>query len=73
MRVIKWHKRWFGVPPTVVLRVRERAPDKAAADVGGAIRQLVEDYGVHVIVDSSDSSLETMALKTLRQAVVQVR
>ena len=72
MRVIKWHKRWFWVPPTIVLRVRERSPEDKAASVGGAVRQLV-DYGLHVIVDSSDSPLEKMALTTLRQEVVLVR
>jgi hypothetical protein len=74
-RVIKWHKRIFSVPPTIVLRVRERSPDEKAASVGGAVRMLIEDYKLHlhVVIDSSDSSLESMALTTLRQRLVQVR
>ncbi len=72
MRVIRWHKLFFGTPPTVVLRIRERSQGEKPASVGAAVRQLVEDYGAHVIVDSSDSSLEHMALKTIRQRVVQV-
>ena len=72
-RVIKWHKRIFSVPPTIILRVHERSPDDKAAEVGGAVRMLIEDYKLHVVIDSSDSSLESMAITTLRQRLVQVR
>ena len=71
-RVITWHTRFFRTPPTIILRVRERGADEKVASVGAAVRQLVEDYGVHVIVDSSDSSLDKMALTTGRQRVLQV-
>jgi hypothetical protein len=72
-RVINWHTRCFLTPPTVILRVRERAPGDKPASVGGAVRELVDDYRIHIIVDSSDSSLDQMALATKREDVIQVR
>jgi hypothetical protein len=43
LRVITWHNRIFGVPPTVVLRVRERRVGQEPASVGAAVRTLVEE------------------------------
>jgi hypothetical protein len=41
LRVVAWHTRFFGVPPTVVLRVRERRVGQETASVGSAVRTLV--------------------------------
>jgi hypothetical protein len=72
-RVVYWHRKFFGVPPTVILHVGERTPGKEPAPMGSTVRTLVDDHKLRVIVDSSDSSLDLMALKTKRQDVLQVR
>ena len=72
-RVVNWHRRFFRVPPTVILHVGERTPGKEPAPMGFTVRTLVDTHKLHVIVDSSDSSLDQMALKTKFEDVLQVR
>ncbi len=71
-RVVYWHKKFFRVPPTVILHVGERTPGEKPAPLGSTVRQLVGTHKLRVIVDSSDSSLDQMALTTERQRVLQV-
>lgn len=66
-RVIKWHKRLFQAPPTVVLRVREQPPDAEPPAAASAARLLADTYGVQVIIDSD------VALKTTPCCRVNVR
>jgi hypothetical protein len=72
-RVVYWHKKFFGMPPTVILHVGERTRGKEPAPMGNIVRSLVDTHKLQVIVDSSDSSLDDMALTTKRQDVLQVR
>jgi hypothetical protein len=71
-RVIAWHTRLFRMPPTVILHVGERTSDEKPASMGSTVRQLVDKYKLNVIVDSSNSSLDKMALDTERQRVLLV-
>lgn len=66
-RAIKWHKRLFQAPPTVVLRVREQPPDAEPPAAASAARLLADTYGVQVIIDSD------VALKTTSCCRVNVR
>ncbi len=58
--MIRWHTNIFRTPLTVVLRVRKRRVNKDHADVGSAVRVLVE-HGLRVVIDSSDDSLPSLA------------
>lgn len=88
-RVIAWHKRMYGVPPTLVVKIYndqvepgcDAAVTAAAAACGSelshpsdsadrvpssylrnALRQLVQEYGLRVVVDSNDTDVQAAGL-----------
>jgi hypothetical protein len=73
-RVAKWHKLFFSVPPTILLRVCEISSVDKAANVANAARMLVDTYNLRVVIDAADEScLEQMVHDCLYARFVQVR
>ena len=73
-RVILWHRFFtLGRSPVVVLVASERKHGQEYADLTGAVRTLVEDYKLRVIVDGSPNSLDESLLRTKRQRVFDIR
>ena len=58
--------------PIVVIRVPERQIGQQYADVTSAVRALVDDYGLRVIVDGSPNSIPPELLSTVREMVIAV-
>lgn len=73
-RVILWHRFFtLGRSPVVVLAASERKLGQEYADLTGAVRTLVEDYKLRVIVDGSPNSLDESLLRTTRQRVIDIK
>ena len=62
----------FKLPPIVVIRVPERQAGEPYAQVTAAVRSLVDDFGLRVIVDGSPNSIPPELLTTRRQTVMVV-
>jgi hypothetical protein len=62
----------FKLPPIVVIRVPERQADEPYAQVTAAVRSLVDDFGLRVIVDGSPNSIPPELLTTTRETVIVV-
>ena len=58
--------------PIVVIRVPERQIGEKYAQVTSAVRALVDDYGLRVIVDGSPNSIPPELLATKRETVIAV-
>jgi hypothetical protein len=72
-RVILWHRFFtLGRSPVVVLAAFERKLGLEYADLTGAVRTLVEDYKLPVIVDGSPNSLDKSLLRT-NQRVIDIK
>jgi len=73
-RVIFWHRFFtLGRSPVVVLETSERRLGEEYACLTGAVRTLVEDYKLRVIVDGSPNSLDESLLRTTRQRVIDIK
>lgn len=70
-RVIFYHRLIFGQAPIVVLCVGEVPAGQKHASVGNAVRNMAK-RGLRVVIDSSDSSLEEMAVMTIREKVIEI-
>ena len=68
-----WHRRFFGTPPTVILRASAsgNAGDAHAGALASAGRTLADSHGMRVIVDASHVSL-FMAVEANRRLTLQV-
>lgn len=64
-RVIRWHRRIFGVKPTWCCAY-------VSVPWTSAVRTLV-DHGLRVVIDDSDNSLQSLATVSLRQQLVPVQ
>ena len=72
MRVVRFHRLFFKVPPLVVLQVAERTQEKSFAEVSSAAKALMEQYRLRVIVDASHNSFDEAAVATMHEQVFQV-
>jgi hypothetical protein len=73
-RVIFWHRCFtLGRSPVVVLAASERKLGQEYADLTGAVRTLVEDYKLRVIVDGTPNSLDESLLRTTRQRIFDIK
>jgi len=72
-RVLFWYRLIpFAPAPTVCLQISEVLPGTSYPDVTGAVKSLVHEFNLRIIVDSSDHSLPNGVLATGRQKVLTV-
>jgi hypothetical protein len=71
-RVLRWFDMFGREKPVVVVQVPERLANEPYASVPGAVRHLVEVYGVNVIVDGCPNSVPPELLRTNRECVINV-
>ena len=71
-RVAWWHRFIFRTPVTIVLHAAEREPTQQFADLDSAARALTYDFGMRVVIDTSDNSLPEFAKGTKREEVIEV-
>ena len=71
-RVLWWYSIFFFKlpPPIVVISVPERQSGHQYADVTSAVRSLVDDYRLSVLVDGSPNSIPPELLATNRETVI---
>jgi hypothetical protein len=62
----------FKLPPIVVIRVPERQAGEPYAQVTAAVRSLVDDFVLRVIVDGSPNSIPPELLTTTRETSIVV-
>ena len=73
-RVILWYRLLtLGSSPIVVLNTTERLVGEKFAGLTGAVRTLVDDYRLRVIVDASPNSLDESLLRTGRQRSFEIK
>jgi hypothetical protein len=73
-RVIFWHRLFtLGRSPIVVINAAERKVGQDYAGLTGAVRTLVDDFKLRVIVDGSPNSLDETLLRTTRQRVFDIK
>jgi hypothetical protein len=74
IRVIFWHRLFtLGRSPIVVINAAERKVGQDYAGLTGAVRTLVDDFKLRVIVDGSPNSLDETLLRTTRQSVFDIK
>jgi hypothetical protein len=72
--VIFWHRVFtLGRSPIVVINATERKVGQDYAGLTGAVRTLVDDYKLRVVVDGSPNSLDETLLRTKRQRVFEIK
>ena len=71
-RRVLWFYSFLGKFPIVVIRVSELQKNQPYADVTAAVRRLADDFGLHVIVDGSQSSIPPEIKATERQLNIHV-
>ena len=57
----------------VVINAAERKVDQDYAGLTGAVRTLVDDYKLRVVVDGSPNSLDETLLRTKREDVIDIK
>ena len=73
-RVIFWYRLFtLGRSPMVVINAAERKVGQDYAGLTGAVRTLVDDYNLRVVVDGSPNSLDETLLRTKRQSVFDIK
>ncbi|KAJ3118663.1 hypothetical protein HDU96_010647 [Phlyctochytrium bullatum] len=73
-RVIFWYRLFtLGRSPMVVINAAERKVGQDYAGLTGAVRTLVDDYKLRVVVDGSPNSLDETLLRTKRQSVFDIK
>ena len=73
-RVIFWYRLFtLGRSPIVVINAAERKVGQDYAGLTGAVRSLVDDYKLRVVVDGSPNSLDETLLRTTRQRVFDIK
>ncbi len=72
-KVIFWYRLvTLGRSPIVVINAAERKVGQDYAGLTGAVRTLVDDYKLRVVVDGSPNSLDETLLRTTRQRVFDI-
>ena len=69
-RVLWWYSIFFFKPPILVISVPERQSGHQYADVTSAVRSLVDEYHLRIIVDGSPNSIPPELLTTNRERVI---
>jgi Cdc6-like AAA superfamily ATPase len=73
-RVIFWFRFFtLGRYPIIVINATERKVGEEYAGLTGAVRTLVDDYKLRVVVDGSPNSLDESLLRTTRQRVFDIK
>jgi hypothetical protein len=73
-RVIFWYRLFtFGRSPIVVINAAERKVGQEYAGLTGAVRTLIDDYKLRVVVDGSPNSLDESLFRTKRESVVDIK
>ena len=73
-RVIFWYQLIsFGNTPTIIINATERKIGQESASLTGAVRTLVDDYKLRVIIDGSPNSLDESLLNTKRADVIDIK
>ena len=55
-RVIKWYSRFFGRVPVIIISATQRNINQEPAQLTGAARILVENFGLNVLIDCSENA-----------------
>ncbi|OAJ44489.1 hypothetical protein BDEG_27711 [Batrachochytrium dendrobatidis JEL423] len=73
-RVIFWYRFFtLGRSPIVIINAAERRVGQEYAGLAGAVRTLVDNYKLRVVVDGSPNSLDETLLRTKRQSVFDIK
>jgi hypothetical protein len=73
-RVVFWYQLFsFGNTPTIIINAAERIRGQEFASLTGAVRTLVDDYKLRVIVDGSPNSLDESLLNTGRALILDIK
>jgi hypothetical protein len=73
-RVIFWYQTFsFGNTPTIIINATERKIGQESASLTGAVRTLVDDYKLRVVIDGSPNSLDESLLNTERADVIDIK
>jgi hypothetical protein len=73
-RVVFWYRLFtFGHSPIIVINAAERKVGQENAGLTGAVRTLVDDYKLRVVVDGSPNSLDETILRTTRQSIIDIK
>jgi hypothetical protein len=73
-KVIFWYRLFtFGRYPIIVINAAERKVGQEYAGLTGAVRTLVDDYKLRVVVDGSPNSLDETLLRTKRQSIIDIK
>jgi hypothetical protein len=73
-RVVFWYQLFsFGNTPTIIINATERKIGQESASLTGAVRTLVDDYKLRVIVDGSPNSIDESLLNTERADVIDIK
>jgi hypothetical protein len=73
-RVIFWYRLFtLGRSPVVVINAAERKVGQDYAGLTGAVRTLVDNYRLRVVVDGSPNSLDETLLRTTRQSIFDIK
>jgi hypothetical protein len=72
--VIFWYQLFsFGNTPTIIINATERKIGQESASLTGAVRTLVDDYKLRVIIDGSPNSLDESLLNTKRALILDIK
>jgi hypothetical protein len=73
-RVIFWYRLFtLGRSPIVVIKATERQIGQGYACLTGAVRTLVDDFKLRVIVNGLPNSLDDSLLRTKREDVIEIK
>ena len=73
-RVIFWHRLFtLGRSPVVIINAAERYVGEDYAGLTAAVRTLVDDYKLRVVVEGSPNSLDETLLRTEREQVFDIK
>jgi uncharacterized protein YunC (DUF1805 family) len=73
-RVIFWYHLFsFGNTPTIIINATERKIGQETASLTGAVRTLVDDYKLRVIIDGSPNSLDESLFYTERALILDIK
>ena len=72
--VLFWYRLFtLGRYPIIVINAAEREVGEGYAGLTGAVRSLVDDYKLRVIVDGSPNSISNSLLRTTRQSIIDIK
>ena len=73
-RVVFWYRLFtLGRAPIIVINATECRVGQEYAALTGAVRTLVDEYKLRVVVDSSPNSFDETLVRTIRQSVIDIK